>query len=42
MKELHQVANTIVLSLLGMLHSRISYKKRAEREQALLAPGAEG
>ncbi len=42
MKELHQVVDAIVLSLLGMLHSRISYKKRTEREQALAAPGAEG
>ncbi|MBM3857832.1 MAG: HDIG domain-containing protein, partial [Verrucomicrobia bacterium] len=42
MKELHLVVDAIVLALLGMLHSRISYKKRAEREQALSAPGAEG
>jgi len=42
MKELHQVVDALVLALLGMLHSRISYKKHTEREQALSAPGAEG
>lgn len=35
MAELHKVADSLVTNLIGMLHSRISYKKRSQQKEEI-------